>query len=168
MQEAFGDSELPDGELENSLVNTLVNQDYVPRDVFQAISTGSVFRASSSFNLVTKGDYMLAPFWFVYYTYNNQRYNFMMDGTGQHYSYSYPVDQEEVDFVNGKEKIKSRVSWLWLGFILVWYLLNFTSGMIYLAVWLVAKIVVSKKMNQAIQERLDESRSIRQAAAGNI
>ncbi len=126
------------------------------------------FRASSSFNLATKGEYMLVPFWFVYYTYNNKRYNFMMDGTGQHTSYSYPVNQEEVDFVNGKEKIKKFTNWLWLLVILVAWLLGFSFAIGYLVVWFIAKIVVKKQMNKQINERLNESRAARQAAAAQL
>lgn len=126
------------------------------------------FRASSSFNLSTKGEYVLAPFWFVYYSYNNQRYNFMMDGTGQRSSYSYPVDQEEVAFVEGKEKIKKLVKWCWLLTILFWWLLNFQVALGYLVVWFIAKIVVGKMMNNQIQARLDESRAKRQAGAARL
>lgn len=126
------------------------------------------FRASSSCSLTTKGEYMLVPFWFVYYTYDNQKYNFMMDGTGQHYSYTYPVDQEEVDFVNGKEKIKNIVKWLWLLLFVVWYLSNYGVAFAYLAIWIVAKIFVNKKINKDIDDRLTESRNARQSAASNL
>lgn len=126
------------------------------------------FRASSSFNLTTKGEYILAPFWFVYYTYNNEQYNFMLDGTGQQYSYNYPIDEEEVNFVKSKEKIKSLVGWAWLLFILVWFLLNFTSSLVYLGLWFVAKIIVNKKMNKEIETRLDDSRAARKAGADKL
>lgn len=126
------------------------------------------FRASSSFNLTTKGEYVLAPFWFVYYTYNNERFNFMMDGTGQRTAYSYPINQEEVDFVNGKEKIKTIVKWLWILAALVWYLLGFSVALGYLVAWFIAKIVVNKVMNKQIQAHLDESKSARRQAAQQL
>ena len=91
-----------------------------------------------------------------------------MDGTGQHYSYTYPVDQEEVDFVNGKEKIKNIVKWLWLLLFVVWYLSNYGVAFAYLAIWIVAKIIVNKKMNKDIDDRLTESRNARQSAASNL
>ena len=126
------------------------------------------FRASSSFSLSTKGDYILAPFWFVYYTYNNQRYNFMMDGTGKRYSYNYPVDQDEVNFVQSKNKLKKIVKWLWLLCIAFIALINFTAGIVYLVVWLIAKIVINNMMNKQIRTRLNESRAARQAAASRL
>lgn len=126
------------------------------------------FRASSSFNLATKGEYVLAPFWFVYYTYNNQKYNFMMDGTGQRTSYTYPVDQEEVDFVNGKDKIKKIIKWLWLLCFVVFYFLGIMAGIGYLAIWFVAKFILNKVINKQIQDHLDESRSIRKTNAEKI
>lgn len=126
------------------------------------------FRASSSFNLTTKGEFVLAPFWFVYYSYNNQRYNFMMDGTGQRYSYTYPVNQEEVDFVKGKERIKSIVKWLWPLSIVMWYLFSFSFAASFIIIWLIAKIVVNKVMDKQIQDHLDNSRELRRQGAARI
>jgi len=126
------------------------------------------FRASSSFNLATKGEYILAPFWFVYYTYNNQRYNFMMDGTGQRTSYNYPIDQDEVDFVNGKEKIKKIVKWLWLLCFVLMYLINITAGIVFLAIWFVGKFIVNKMMDNQIQAHLQESKVARQTSAARL
>lgn len=123
------------------------------------------FRASSSFNLMTKGEYILAPFWFVYYTYNNQRYNFMMDGTGQRISYNYPIDEEETAFVKGKENIKKIVKWLWLLAIVLVFAAGFTVGIIYLAVWFIGKFIVNKIINNQIKQRLDDSREKRRASA---
>lgn len=126
------------------------------------------FRASSSFNLATKGEYVLAPFWFVYYSYNNERHNFMMDGTGQRYSYTYPVNQEEVAFVKGKDKIKTIVNWLWLLSLLVWYLFSFSVAFGYLVVWIIAKIAVSKVMDKQINQHLEESKAARKAGAERL
>ena len=126
------------------------------------------FRASSSYNLTTKGKYVYAPFWFVYYNYAGGQYHFLMDGTGQRTEYSYPVDQEEIDFVNGKEKIKSYVKWLWLLAIVLIFSLGFTWALIYLVVWFIGKVIVNKMMNNKIQEKLDESRSQREAGARRI
>ncbi len=126
------------------------------------------FRAQSSCNLTKPGEYVLAPFWFVYYTYNDNKYYFMMDGTGQHTSYSYPVDQEELAFVKGKERIKKIVNWLWPLAILMWVLINFTAALITLGVWLVVKIAVSIVMNKQIRSRLEASCEARRAAAANL
>ncbi len=126
------------------------------------------FRASSSFNLTTKGDYLLVPFWFVYYNYNNQRYNFMMDGTGQHWSYSYPQDQEMIDFVNGKEKIKKYVKWCWLLTFVLFYFFNFTVAAVYFVLWLIAKIIVNKKINSAIDAAFAEAKEVRRQSASQL
>ena len=126
------------------------------------------FRASSSFNLTTTGKYVLAPFWFVYYNYQGNQYHVLMDGIGARTSYSYPVDQEEVNFVKGKEKIKKIVKLLWLIAILLLFVVDFTAALIYLGVWLVAKIIVGKIMDKQIRNRLDESKSKRQQAANKL
>lgn len=126
------------------------------------------FRASSSFNLTTRGKYVYVPFWFVYYNYAGDQFHFLMDGIGQRTEYSYPVDQEEIDFVNGKEKIKKYVGWLWILAFLLWYVADFTVAIIYLVAWLIGKIIVNKVMNNQIQERLDNSKAERQAGANRI
>ena len=126
------------------------------------------FRASSSHNLTTMGRYVLVPFWFVYYNYNSTQYHFLMDGIGERTSYSYPVNQEEVDFVNGKEKIKKYVTWLWVLSLVLWYFFSFTTALVYLVIWLIGKIVVGKVMDKQIQAQLDSSRAQRQAAASRI
>ena len=126
------------------------------------------FRASNSYEMKHSGRYVLAPFWFVYYTYNNQKHYFIMDGLGENTSMSTPVDQEEVDFVQSKEKIKTIVKWLWpLAFVLM-YFASFSVGLGYLVVWFIAKLIVNKVMNNQIQARLDESRAIRQEAASHL
>ena len=126
------------------------------------------FRASSSFNLTTRGKYVYAPFWFVYYNYAGGQFHFLMDGIGQRTEYSYPVNQEEVDFVKGKEKIKGYVTWLWVLALLLWYVFNFTTAFVYLIIWLIGKIVVNKMMDKQIQERLEDSKAQRQAGANRL
>lgn len=126
------------------------------------------FRASSSFQLTTKGDYILAPFWFVYYNYKNQRYHFLMDGLGRNVSGNYPIDEEDVAFTDSKEKIKKIVKWLWLLALVVMYFAGFKVGLVALGIWFIAKIVVGKVMDNQIKARLEESRSIRQAAASRL
>ena len=126
------------------------------------------FRASNSYNLKHNGRFVLAPFWFVYYTYNNEKHYFIMDGLGENTAMTTPIDQEEVAFVNGKERIKTIVSWLWPLAILMWFLLDFTAALVTLGVWFVAKIIVNIMMNKQIQSRLDTSREARRAAAANL
>lgn len=126
------------------------------------------FRASSSFTLTTKGDYLLVPFWFVYYSYNNQRYNFMMDGTGQHWSYTYPQDQEMIDFVNGKEKIKKYVKWSWVLILLIWFATDYVYAAIFFVIWLVTKFVVNKKINSDINAAFEAAKEARRKAASKL
>lgn len=126
------------------------------------------FRASSSFNLTTLGRYVLVPFWFVYYNYESKQYHFLMDGLGERTSYTYPVDQEDANFVDGKEKIKKYVSWLWVLAIVLWFASNFTTALVYLIIWFIGKIVVNITMNKQINEKLENTKAIRQAAANRI
>lgn len=126
------------------------------------------FRSSSSFTLSTKGELVLAPFWFVYYTFKNNQYHFLMDGLGEQTSYTYPVDQEDVDFTNSKEKIKTIVKWLWpLAFVVMWFA-GFLAGIITLAVWFVGKLIVNKVMDNQIKAHLAHSVEVRAAAAQRL
>lgn len=126
------------------------------------------FRASSSFNLTTRGKYVYAPFWFVYYNYAGGQYHFLMDGIGQRTEYSYPVNQEEIDFVKGKEKIKGYVTWFWILALVLWYFFNFTTAFVYLIIWIIGKFVVNKMMDKQISEQLENSKDQRQAGANRL
>lgn len=153
----------------NKYGDSLVNQ-MASDNAKQQLSGEDIkdFRASNSYNLKHNGRFVLAPFWFVYYTYNNEKHYFIMDGLGENTAMTTPVNQEEVAFVNGKERIKTIVSWLWPLAILMWFLLNFTAALVTLGVWFVAKIIVNMMMNKQIQSRLDISREARRAAAANL
>ena len=153
----------------NKYGDSLVNQ-MASDNAKQQLSGEDIkdFRASNSYNLKHNGRFVLAPFWFVYYTYNNEKHYFIMDGLGENTAMTTPIDQEEVAFVNGKERIKTIVSWLWPLAILIWFLLDFTAALVTLGVWFVAKIIVNMMMNKQIQSRLDTSREARRAAAANL
>lgn len=126
------------------------------------------FRASNSYELKHNGRFVLAPFWFVYYTYNNEKHYFIMDGLGENTSMSAPVNQEEVAFVNGKERVKKIVKWLWPLAIVMWFISGFIAALVTFAVWFIAKIVVNVVMDKQIQKRLNASREARRVAAANL
>lgn len=126
------------------------------------------FRASSSFNLTTKGLYVLAPFWFVYYKYKNEQYHFLMDGLGQRNSFSYPVDQDDVAFTASKERVKKIVKWLWLIAVLLMFVVGFKTFVASLVIWFIAKIIVNKTMDNQIQANLDASREQRRQGASRL
>jgi len=126
------------------------------------------FKAQTSYSLETKGEYLLVPFWFVYYTVNNQRYYYLMDGTGTHHGYSYPVDEEDVAFTQSRERIITITKWLWLLAPVLWYLLGFSVALVYFIIWFIAKIIVKKVMNSQIESNLEASRQKRQEGATRL
>jgi len=126
------------------------------------------FRASNSYDLKHNGRYVLAPFWFVYYTYNNQKYYYLMDGLGENFSLNHPVDGEEVAFVKGKEKIKTITKWLWPLSLVIWWLFNFAAAFVFLIAWFVGKLIVNKVMDNQIKAHLEESKEIRRQAASHL
>lgn len=159
------DTDLTWNKYGDSLVNEIAKE-----NALEQLSGDEIqdFRASNSYDLKHNGRYVLAPFWFVYYTYNNEKHYFMMDGLGDDSAMSSPVDEEEVKFVNGKEKIIKIVNWLWLLAPVMWFLINFTAGLITLGVWFVAKLVVKTIMNKQISARLESSREKRRQAAQSL
>ena len=126
------------------------------------------FRASNSYDLKHSGRYVLAPFWFVYYTYNNEKHYFIMDGLGENNAMSTPISSDEVAFVNSKEKVKKIVKWMWPLAVLMLFIANFTVAIITLVVWFIAKLIVNKRMDKQIRERLDQSRETRRAGAARL
>lgn len=125
------------------------------------------FHASNSYDLKHNGRYVLAPFWFVYYTYGNNKYYYIMDGLGENNAMSAPADQEEVKYVEGKETIKKIVKWLWLIAIPLLFV-KFAVAVIYLVVWIVARIIINIIMNRMIESRLEASRAARREAAEKL
>ena len=126
------------------------------------------FRATSSYNLTNVGKFVLVPFWFVYYNYNDSKYHFLMDGIGARTSYNYPVNEEEMKFVNGKKSIIKLVQWLWPLAILFLVLTGVIGALIYAGVWLIGFLVTQSVMNKQINQRLEESKAARAAGAKRL
>ncbi|WP_300776190.1 hypothetical protein, partial [uncultured Akkermansia sp.] len=114
------------------------------------------------------GRYVLAPFWFVYYTYNNTKHYFIMDGLGEGTSMTTPIDQEEVKFVKGRNLIKSIYKYLWIPTWFVFCWLDLIYALIYLMVWFISKIILNYLMDKQIKDRLNASREARRLAAQNL
>jgi hypothetical protein len=155
------DTDLTWNKYGDGLVNDLARQTALEQLDGEEIKD---FRASNHYDLKHNGRYVMAPFWFVYYTYNNQRHYFIMDGLGDGSAMSTPVDPEEVEFVNSCERNKTIVKWLWLVSIaIVFFSIGFAIA--YLIIWFIAKLIVTRMMNKKIDERLNASREKRRQAA---
>lgn len=125
------------------------------------------FRVSSNYDLRTKGRYVLAPFWFVYYMYKGEKHYFLMDGLGEHHALSTPVNQEEVNAVQKNEKIKKWVGYGW-GLAILFVFMDFVFALVYLGLWLVGKLVTNKIMNNKTDAILAESREKRRISAARL
>ena len=131
------------------------------------------FRTSNSYNLKEKCHYMLAPFWFVYYTYNNEKHFFIMDGIAENADMSFPVNQEEVKYVKNREAIKTLFTWIWPLYAVLWYFIdhqefNLKVAFFFFALWLFPKLIIDYLMNAQIKTRLADSKHKREEAAKNI
>ncbi len=155
------DTDLTWNKYGDELVNALAEQ-----NALEQLSGDEIkdFRASNSYDLKHNGRYVLAPFWFVYYTYNNEKHYFIMDGCGDETAMSTPVSQEEVDFVKGKEKIKKIAKWAPLAAIL-FLKISFVAAIVVFIVLFIAKFIVNKVMDNQITAHLEASKEARRAAA---
>jgi len=62
------------------------------------------FQVSPSYDLKTKGKYVLAPFWFCYYQYGNQNCYYLMDGLGTFKNSILPYDYDLEDKIKQVQK----------------------------------------------------------------
>lgn len=123
------------------------------------------FSVSSSYDLSHKGRNIMVPFWFVYYTYKDNTYYYMMDGLGEHDAYNAPVDQEEYTIVNKNETIKSYATWACLLAVILLLAVGFSAAFYYLIAWGIIKLGVNWYYNKQTRQLLDESRECRRIAA---
>ena len=153
----------------NKYGDALVN-DIATQNAQKQLSGNEIqnFRASNSYHLKHNGRYVLAPFWFVYYTYNNTKHYFIMDGLGEGTSMTTPIDQEEVKFVKGRNLIKSIYKYLWIPTWFVFCWLDLIYALIYLMIWFISKIILNYLMDKQIKDRLNASREARRLAAQNL
>ncbi|MCM1169267.1 MAG: hypothetical protein NC324_04955 [Bacteroides sp.] len=150
----------------DSLVNRLAEQNALQQLQGREIVD---FRASNSYELNHNGRYVLAPFWFVYYTYDNRQYYFLMDGLGENCSMSAPEDALEIAFVKKKRRIKKIVKWLWpLAIVVGWLASDFGVALVLFVLWFIAKWVVNKVMETQIKNRLSASREKRKVEAARL
>lgn len=70
-------------------------EDYIKKN-----PPGHDWRSDSPVFTLRSSRYVLAPVWFVYYSYNNEKHHFIMDGTGKKESITYPINKEEKKYVS--------------------------------------------------------------------
>ena len=127
------------------------------------------FHCTSSYEMKHGGRYVLAPFWFVFYTYNHEQHHFLMDGLGEFAAMSIPVDEEEVKYVKRQKRIRKTILWLWLLGILGCFLgLPPEVCGYFLIVWAIAAVVARIVTGYNIKKRLKASKKARQDAAAQL
>ena len=126
------------------------------------------FRCSSSYDLNHGGRYVLAPFWFVYYTYNNQTHYFIMDGLGENHSMTTPIDQAQVDYVKKCNLWNTLTKWAWLLGLIFLFTIGFKAALIFWVAWFITYIVVGKIMKSKIKTFMENAREQRRAGAQRI
>jgi hypothetical protein len=125
---------------------------------------------SHSYDLKTKGCYVMVPFWFVYYTYDDAtRYYFVMDGKGERTDCTTPVCMAEKEQV---DKIWSRfykIFWLLIPVFAFYFVGKWKAVGIAFVVWLVATIIfaiISRKQTKSILNASKEQRMLRAKGLG--
>lgn len=149
--------------------NEKVNE-AVRRDVLKYVAGMDVkdFNAINSYDLRHEGKYVLAPFWFVYYTYDNERYFFIMDGQGAVSSIATPVNEDEKRYVKRKKRWKTFINRLWIIALVVVYMATFKDAFITLIVWAIVALFANVIIKIQIKKRLKRSKQLRREASQSL
>lgn len=122
-------------------------------------------KTSTNIELTNQGELLYVPFYFTYYTYNNHRYSFIVDGQGKHQSYNNPIDKRDSSYVINCRILMLIVKWMWMLAVLVWAVYAYRLAMGYLVAWAICKVVVDRVLKLQIARRFKRSKETRQADA---
>lgn len=122
-------------------------------------------KISPTVELTNQGELLYVPFYFTYYTYNNHRYSFIVDGQGKHQSYNNPIDKRDSSYVINCRILMLIVKWMWMLAVLVWAVYAYRLAMGYLVAWAICKVVVDRVLKLQIARRFKRSKETRQADA---
>ena len=126
------------------------------------------FRCTSSYDLKTEGRFVMAPFWFVYYTYKGNQYYFLMDGLGVNHNYSNPEDEDQLKKAKMFNTIETILKWSWTLAILLWLLVSWKACWITLLVWLGAWLSAKLTFKILLNSMHKKSRQLRSEAAARL
>ena len=179
-----------------ALINNLAEQEALDEQLTDC-EVKNFKVANRTFDLKHNGRYVWASFWFMFYTYHNEKHYFIMDGAGEKTFMSAPVDQNEMKHVRRNEIIKSVVShrffwlpaaificfWVFAGIAYLYYVIDgvsiksfFSSDLlvfIYLAFsflvgWLIAKKLPNFFFNKYTKNKSENSKKLRREAANKL
>ncbi len=127
----------------------------------------------TSHDLKHQGRIILVPFWFVYYTYNNEKHYYIMDGTGSKTGMSAPYDKVEADKVAGKEMmiiLSGFISFILVVICIIGICTNDSANklsplVLITGVLAIVLIVVCCQLKNTINEILQKSFEARRMAA---
>ena len=126
------------------------------------------FKVSSSYDLNTKGRYVLVPFWFVYYLYKGEKHYFLMDGLGEHHSISAPINQAEYNEVKKNNRIKMWAGLGWIIPVLILFAVDTLVALFIMAICMIVAGVVYSKINKKNTSILSTSRMRRKLGAKRL
>jgi hypothetical protein len=121
---------------------------------------------TNSYDLKNDGRYVLAPFWFVYYTYDTeQRYYFVMDGMGEKADCTTPIDTEERDTVKRMWSQFKMSFWALIPVFALYFVGKWKAVGIAFVVWLIATIIFGLFTRKKVNKMLEASKAVRLASA---
>ena len=123
-------------------------------------------RTNHTYELSNPGRYVLAPFWFVYYTYSGEeRYYFVMDGMGEKTDCTTPISTEERNLVKGMWKQFYKIFWLLIPVAALYFVGKWSAVGIAFAVWLIATIIFGVITRKKVNKQLNASKALREQSA---
>ena len=121
---------------------------------------------TNSYDLKDDGRYVLAPFWFVYYTYDSeQRYYFVMDGMGEKADCTTPIDTAERDTVKKMWSRFKMMFWLLIPGFALYFIAKWNGVGIAFVIWLIATIIFGLVTRKQVKKRLAQSKEAREESA---
>lgn len=147
----------------DSYVNRLAQEKAIEQTRGKNVSG---FSSSSSYSLSGKGRLVLAPFWFVYYTYKKEQYYFIMDGLGERTSMTAPVDPKETAYVKKKkDAILPFYALPLIPAIVLWIAFGFLYFLLTLSLLEIIVKIIDFSRNDHIKAHLAASREARRKGA---
>lgn len=143
---------------------------FVKQNVYKHFNGKEIinFKSLNSYTLYNHGRYVLAPFWFVYYIYDNKKFYFAMDGFGNDSAISTPVDPNEEKFFVKKEKAKNIITSFAIITMILCLLTFYDISFASFIPLLIVETIIFGDIDKKIKKRLEHSRMLRKIQSESL
>jgi len=118
-------------------------------------------RVNHSFEVTTDGSLVMVPFWFVYYSYGDQRYYFAMDGQGKFTDCTVPQDNQEKELVHQMWGNFRKAFWLLIVVAALYFVAKWAGVVIGGVAWAVLQVFLYSQASKKEKAQLQASKERR-------